>query len=168
MTDEPDQEQYDALRCYSLSHPGASFIHQHVVDAYTAQHVAEITKPIAAAFALIGLYLHVERGYSGREVQRAHMKLARRRKSWPQFAPPDLRGDVTVSEVMAAPPGRLRDEAIDRWCAAVWRAWRGSREQVRALVHAELDREGGIQPVTAARRGRPHGHRRVVQDDTQS
>jgi hypothetical protein len=142
MTDESDQERYHALACYSLSHPSASFIHQHVVDAYAAQHVAEKAKPITAAFALIGLYLHVERGYSGREVQRAHMKLARKRKSWPKFEAPDQRGDVTVAEVMTAPPGRLRDEAIDRWCAAVWRAWRGSREQVRAFVQAELDREG--------------------------
>jgi hypothetical protein len=30
-----------------------------VVDAYTAQHVSAETKPIAAAFDLIGLYLHV-------------------------------------------------------------------------------------------------------------
>jgi len=139
MTDEPDQEQYHALACYSLAHPGALFIHQHVVDAYTAQHVTERTKPIAAAFALIGLYMRVERGCSGREVQQAHMKLARKRKSWPKFALPKQRGDVTVSEVMAAPPGRLRDEAIDRWCVAVWAAWRGSREQVRALLHAEIE-----------------------------
>jgi hypothetical protein len=142
MTDQLDQEQYHALACYSLAHPRASFIHQHVVDAYAAQHVTEKTKPIATAFALIGLYLHVEKGWSGREVQRAHMKLARKRKIWPKFELPDQLGDVTVSEVLAAPLGRLRDEAIDRWCAAVWSAWRGGRDQVRALVRAELDGDG--------------------------
>jgi hypothetical protein len=139
MADERDQEQYHALALYSLSHGSASFIHQHVVDAYTAQHASDETKPIAVAFALIGLYLHLERGCSGREVQRAHTKLARRRKSWPKFDKPEHLGGISVSDVMSAPPGRPRDEAIESWCAAVWAAWQGSRDLVEALVCAELD-----------------------------
>jgi len=148
---ESDQECYHALAFYSLSHAGASFIHQHVVDAYTAQHVSEETKPIAAAFALIGLYLHVECGYSGREVQRAHRQLAGKRKSWPKFDAPQRPGDVSVSDVVSAPPGTLRDQAIEEWCAAVWTAWHGSRDLVRALVHAGLD--GGEATRRQAGRG---------------
>jgi len=33
-----DQHSYHALCCYTLQHGDATFIHQHVVDAYTAQH----------------------------------------------------------------------------------------------------------------------------------
>jgi hypothetical protein len=64
---------YHELSCYTLAHPDPSFIHQHIVDAYTAQHARETTKPIALVFALIGLYLHVEKNFTGRQVQRFHM-----------------------------------------------------------------------------------------------
>jgi hypothetical protein len=35
-----------------------NWFHRHVVDAFTAQHADEQTKPIAVTFALVGLYLH--------------------------------------------------------------------------------------------------------------
>jgi hypothetical protein len=44
-----DQDLDDALAFHSLLHAGAFFIHRHVVDAYTARHVSEETKPIAKA-----------------------------------------------------------------------------------------------------------------------
>src|SRR6185295_5352013 len=68
-----DRESYDALCCYTLERGDAAFIHQHVVDAFIAQNAGEHTKPIGLAFALIGLYLHLERGFSGKQVQRVHM-----------------------------------------------------------------------------------------------
>ena len=71
------------------------------------------TKPIGLAFALIGLYLHVERGMSGRDVQRVHMQLGRRKQPWPAFALPHHRGAMTAADVMAAAPGPERDRAID-------------------------------------------------------
>jgi len=65
-------EAYDALCAYTLTRGDAAFIHQHVVDAFAAQSADEATKPITLTFALVGLYLHVERQFTGREVQRAH------------------------------------------------------------------------------------------------
>jgi len=44
------------------------------------------------------------------------------------------RGSVTANKVIAAPPGRERDEAIDAWCTSVWAAFRESREVVVDLV----------------------------------
>ena len=71
------QDLYDKLSFYTLNHPDPNFfIHQLVVDAYAAQHTKEGQKPIKTAFALIGLYLFCERGYTGKEVQNAHMWLA--------------------------------------------------------------------------------------------
>ncbi len=58
--DRSDQEAYNELSYYTLSHPDPAFIHQNIVDAYTAQHAGQDTKPIAITFALIGLYLSVE------------------------------------------------------------------------------------------------------------
>jgi Family of unknown function (DUF5946) len=125
---------YNELCCYTLTHLDQAFLHQHVVDAFAAQHANELTKPIALTFALAGLYLHIEKLFSGRQVQQAHMKLARRKQPWPSFALPEDRGSMTAAHVMLEPPGRVRDKAIDTWCASVWNAFRESHEAVAQLL----------------------------------
>lgn len=125
---------FDELALHTLSHPDPAFIHQNAVDAYGAQNADERTKPIAVAFALIGLYLAVEKNFTGRQVQRVHMDLAGTRKDWPRFELPRHRGDVTVSDVLAAAPGPARDAMIRTWCASVWSAYRECHAQVRGLV----------------------------------
>lgn len=134
----PEQEAYHQLCFYTLAHPDPSFIHQHVVDAYTAQHANVNTKPIALAFALIGLYLYIEKSYPGKQVQRAHMQMAKRRKQWPVFSQPMNKGGIAVGDVVAAPPGETRDEMLRNWCIAVWGAYHESHEGVASLVQAEL------------------------------
>jgi hypothetical protein len=129
-----EQDAYDELQCYSLAHGDPSFIHQHVVDAFTAQHADGTTKPIALTFALIGLYLHVEKQFSGRQVQRVHMDLARHRRIWPTFPLPTSRGSVSAADVMAAPEGLERDQAIDAWCVSVWEAFVESHQSVAGLL----------------------------------
>jgi hypothetical protein len=135
MTTEPDA--YDALCAYTLSRGDREFIHQHVVDAFAAQSADGRSKPIGVTFALVGLFLLVERGWSGRQVQRAHVRLARSRRSWPVFRLPPDRGSMTVSDVMAAPAGREREHAIRAWCATVWAAFADSRERIVGLLHDE-------------------------------
>lgn len=132
-----ERQAYEELCCYTLAYGDAAFIHQHVVDAFAAQHADENSKPIGLTFALVGLYLHVERQFTGRQVQRAHMTLARRKRSWPRFPLPADRGAITAVEVMAAPAGPARDRAIDEWCEAVWEAFRESRPEVVALLTQE-------------------------------
>ena len=129
-----DRAAYDRLASYTITHGDPAFIHQHVVDAFAAQHAAEESKPIGVAFALIGLYLHLELGRSGRKVQQAHIRLARRRRQWPTFELPVERGDLKIRDVLAVPPGPERDRAIDGWCASVWKAWSGSHQRVVALL----------------------------------
>jgi len=138
MTASEKRTDYDQLCFYTLAHGSPSFIHQHVVDAYAAQHADESTKPIGVAFALIGLYLYLQENYSGKEVRRAHMRLAKKRKVWPRFQMPAKRGRVTVSDVVAVPPGSQRDEAIRQWCASVWAAWRETHAEIRNLVQTRL------------------------------
>lgn len=132
MTSEEDA--YHALCAYTLAHGDASFIHQHVVDAWAAQTARPDSKPISVAFSLAGLYLHVEKGFSGRQVQRAHMQMARHKRAWPVFDLPADRGSVTVRDVMNAREGPERDAAIEHWCASVWAAYAQQRDAVVAFV----------------------------------
>jgi len=122
------------LTYYTLAHGDPAFIHQHVVDAYGAQHVRPSASTIGAAFTLAGLYLAVERHFTGRQVQRMHMLMGSASKQWPRFDPPDDLGRVTVGDVLAVEAGPLRDQAITRWCATVWTAWSAEHDRVRAMV----------------------------------
>jgi hypothetical protein len=136
-----DQHVYDELALYTLAHGAPSFIHQYVVDAWAAMHAEPETKPLKVTFALVGLYLHVEKKWSGRQVQQAHVKMARFKKAWPAFDLPEERGGVRPASVLAAEPGPARDAKIDAWCDSVWEAWRScgaNREKVVKLVKAEL------------------------------
>jgi len=109
------------------------FIHQHLVDAYAAQHAGGHQPSIRVAFALIGLYLQFERGYSGKQVQHMHVLLARRSSSWPRFTRPTHMGALTVLDVARAQPGEERDAALVRWGNSVWDAWRDEQARVKAL-----------------------------------
>jgi hypothetical protein len=124
------REYYDELAAYTLAHPDPSFIHQYVVDAYAAQSADIDTKPIALYFALVGLSLHIEKGYSGKDVQRVHMRLGKEKREWPAFPLPEPRGRLSVVDVVKAPAGPQRDEMIEKWSASVWEAYRESHERV--------------------------------------
>lgn len=133
-----EQKQYDELAFYTLAHPDPAFIHQNIVDAFAAQTATEASKPIKITFALIGLYLCVKKGQTGRQAQAAHMRLARYRKDWPHFKPPTERGSIRVGDVLAAAPGAERDSMIHKWCEAVWAAWAPAHEAIRELCKQEL------------------------------
>lgn len=129
-----EARDHEALQCYTIAHGDPAFIHQHVVDAWTAQRADARTKPIGLVFALIGLHLHVDKRISGRQVQRVHMALGRERRHWPVLPLPADRGSITASTVMAAPAGPERDRAIDAWCASVWAAYRETHPVVLDLL----------------------------------
>ena len=116
---------YDEVYVYTMGRPG--FLLQHVVDAFVVQTATADTKPIAIVFGLAGLYLHVEKRFSGREVQKAHMELARKKREWPNLYLPDDRGSMTVADVLAANAGAERDGAIEDWCKSVWASCIASR-----------------------------------------
>jgi uncharacterized protein DUF5946 len=135
MHDRPDDDDaYHELAAYTLSHGDPAFVHQHVVDAHGAQHATADDKPIRLAFALIGLYLQLERGFTGRQVQRVHKLLGDRTHSWRTFPLPANRGAMTAADVMAVPDGPARDAAIEAWCRSVWSAYAASKPAVEALL----------------------------------
>jgi hypothetical protein len=113
------------------------FIHQYAVDTYAAQHAGDNAKPIGITFALAGLYLAHEHGYTGKQVQIAHMLLAKASKSWPQFEQPEEKASVTVLDVLNTPEDQ-RNEMLREWGRAVWRVWTPEHAKIAALVHKHL------------------------------
>jgi hypothetical protein len=134
-----DQELFDELCFYTMSLRDPFFLHQNAVDAFAAQHVEEDTKPIKTVFALIGLYLTLEKGFTGRQVQLAHMRLAKHRKDWPKLPPTSESTSITVANALAAEPGPAREHAIREWCQSVWQTWQPHRETIVRLAQDELN-----------------------------
>lgn len=128
---------YHELAAYNLMGGRRDFIHQEAVDAYAAQHPGPPGTPISVWFALVGLHLALDEGRTGREVQRAHMRLAGRRHTWPMLpAPADLTGMV-VADVVHQPAGAARDDALLRWAAEVWQRWTSAHELIATLCADE-------------------------------
>jgi hypothetical protein len=130
---------FDELSAFTLSLRDKDFIHQLVVDAYAAQHSGPDMKPIATAFALIGLYLTFERGYTGREVQLAHMGLGKTRRERPRFNPPAAKGALTVLDVVRGISEENYKERLNAWGKSVWLLWLPQHESVSKLVEMYLD-----------------------------
>ncbi len=126
------------LSYYTLAHGDPAFIHQHLVDAYGAQHVRQSKSTIGAAFALAGLYLAVERKFTGLQVRKMHMLMAKKSKQWPRFEQPKDVGPLTVADVLAVQPGPGRNQELMRWCASVWDAWSPEQSRVREMVRRFL------------------------------
>ena len=128
------EEKFHELSYYTLAQPREYFIHQHSVDAYAAQTADENTKSIKIVFALVGLYLYIEKGFSGREVQLFHMKMAKRKVEWPIISLPKSRGDITVKDVLAETSDAGKDQKIRQWCETVWEAFAENRKKIVNLV----------------------------------
>jgi len=131
-------ETYFELTYWTLAHQDGRFIHQHAVDAYEAQHAGGSTKPITVVFGLIGLYLALEKGYTGRQVQLAHMKIAQRKKDWPRLEPPVRKSSMTVLDVLNAKSDAEREEKLMQWASSVWDTWEDTHAHVRTITEQVL------------------------------
>lgn len=132
------QDLFNELSYYTLTQDRSYFIHQHAVDAFAAQTADEKTKPIKITFALIGLYLFLERGFTGKQVQQVHVKMSQNKKLWPLLALPIQRGEITVEDVLNASPGEPRDRLTREWCESVWKEYRQWHKVVSELAQSEL------------------------------
>ena len=121
------------LTYYTLSLRDPYFIHQLAVDAYAASHAGELVKPISTAFALIGLYLVFEHGFTGKQVQNAHVLLAQKSKVWPRFILLKEKALITVRDVAESPDDRKID-MIKKWGKSVWDIWEKEHKKVADLV----------------------------------
>ncbi|MEN6341950.1 MAG: DUF5946 family protein [Methanospirillum sp.] len=148
---------YSDLQSYTVAKRDPAFMHQHAVDAYAAQHAGGPTRNIAVAFGLIGLYLALERRYTGRQVQLAHMRIAKARKEWPRLEQPAETVGFTALDVLRARTDAERDRMIERWMAAVWETWADRQEWVRATTDDLLypSKRYGPYPRMKDKRGSP-------------
>lgn len=132
--DEAKAAAQEALSYYLIESGNTGFRIQHIVDAYAAETADTETKPIRLVFALVGLFLYLERGYSGAMVQKAHTALAKGSKNWPSLALPAERGAVGIEDVMAERAGPERDTMLERWCRSVWQAYEEHHDIIRSLA----------------------------------
>ncbi len=89
-------------------------------------------------FGLIGLYLALEKGYTGRQVQLAHMKIASRRKDWPRLEPPDRIAELTVMDVLRAETDQEKEKILMKWAESVWEIWEDQHSWVREIADTTL------------------------------
>lgn len=129
-----NQNQYHELAFYTLSLRDKEFIHQHFIDAYGAQNADDKTRPVALFFSLAGLYLLIEKKYSGRQVQKAHQTMASMTKDFIKLNLPQNRGEITIEQVLKEPPGPGRNLKIMEWCKSVWSAYSDQHSKIIAAV----------------------------------
>jgi len=135
-------QAYSDLMSYTVAKQDPEFIHQHVVDTYAAQHAGGSTRNITVAFGLIGLYLALEKGYNGKQVQQAHMRIAKTRKVWPRLEPPLQPLVLTVMDVLRAGTHGEKDTMIRKWMAAVWESWSDRHTWIRMTTDELLASSG--------------------------
>jgi hypothetical protein len=133
MNVKANQDRYYELSFNTLSKHDNSFIHQHIVDAFCAQTADDSTKTISLIFSLVGLYLMVEKNFSGKQVQNVHGLMAKQKKDWQRITLPVDRGTITVANVVSVNEGIERDTKIKEWCVSVWNAYADNRILIKTL-----------------------------------
>ena len=114
---------------FQADHPVMLRFHQLSADAYAAQHAGEGTPLIRVGYALAGLWLSIEHGFSGEDVRAVHRRMGRPTADWPAFGSPPAPPRRWMTVVDVADVGvRARSEAgharaVALWSESVWQAW---------------------------------------------
>ncbi len=133
-----DSKLFEELSFYTFSHSDSDyFIHQLIVDAFTAQTADKDTKKISLVFSLVGLYLLTEKNYTGKQIQQAHTMLSNHKSYLPEIKLPEKRGKITISDVLKSQLNK-RDEMIKKWCFSVWKAYESSKEEIKQFCKIYL------------------------------
>jgi len=113
-------------------------VHQLTVDAYAVQHAGGPHPKKSIGIHLAGLFLVLERGIAPPDVARRLQRLAAAIAVWPQYAPPEERGALTVWDVALADSPLVHAERARAWAEAVWASWSEHHAAVAALVAQHL------------------------------
>ena len=125
---------------HELTHiPQLGGFHQLTEDAYAAQHAGPGVPAIGIAFALIGLHLALDEGWSGTGIRAAHQYLAAHHNEWPHFATPSEPAALTVAHVAGSPTPAEHASRVQSWAASVWESWSTEHQAVREWANETLD-----------------------------
>jgi hypothetical protein len=127
-------EKYSELAYYTLGLQDEYFIHQCLVDAFTAQTANKQTKAISLTFSLVGLYLFTEKNFTGKEVQAFHTLMSNDKIKWLHFELPETRGKINIDMVLQSTIGEARNKMIMAWCHSVWEAFSKNHSEVEAIA----------------------------------
>ena len=116
------------LMGFQMQHPVMLRYHQMTADAYAAQHAGGTAPLLRVGYALAGLWLSIEHGFSGEDVRSIHRRMGRPTAAWPMFEPPEA-GQPWLTVVDVAEAGvRVHSErghakAVSAWAESVWETW---------------------------------------------
>jgi hypothetical protein len=121
------------LQARAYGDPALAAVMPLAVDAYAAQHhgVEGRRQAQSVWVHLVSLCLVLERGWAPVEGIRAKQRLLERDPVFVWLFPPDDPGPVTVLDA-AAVSGVDAADAVRRWAASVWDAWRLHQPAIRA------------------------------------
>jgi hypothetical protein len=124
---------------HELSHiPQLGGLHQLTEDAYGAQHAGPKVPAIGMAFALIGLHLALDEGWSGNGVRSAHQYIAAHHRDWPRFAAPQIVAGLTIAHVAGSSTPEEHASRVRAWAASVWESWSAEHQAVREWANQVL------------------------------
>ena len=129
---------YGALTSFIAAHPAELAVwQQSAVDAFTLQHLTSVMPPIRQAFALNGLYLVFELGFTGLQARAAHSHLANTVRNWTAYDRAGAVGELTVSDVSIGSVDHCVDDMAS-WGRTVWDAWDDVHEEVAEATDRQL------------------------------
>ena len=113
--------------------PDLQAVHRLSVDTYAVQHPGGSSRQAIQSVGvhLVRLYFFLERGLSAEHANAAMLRVGKIKASMFRLDRPASLGDVTVVDVLAAESVSAHAEAVRRWAASAWHAWREHHATVR-------------------------------------
>ncbi len=136
---------YGRLTSFIAEHPEELAVWQQTaVDAFTLQHLRDSMPAIKQAFALNGLFMVFELGFTGLQARAAHGHLAETVRTWPTYERRDDVGDMTASDVSISSVDHCADDMAS-WGRTVWDAWGDVHDEVADATDRQLS--GWLPPA---------------------
>jgi Family of unknown function (DUF5946) len=130
---------YGQLLVHAYRDDACSRVHRLIVDTYSVQHPGGAEPPAIHSLGLhlTGLALLLERGVGPQQATKLLARICQRQPAFRSLEPPLPNGSITVSDVLAVPPGE-RAQAVERWARDVWDVWEPHHATARSWIDAGL------------------------------
>ena len=110
--------------------------HRLTVDAYALQHPGQTSPQSIQSVAvhLSSLFLVFENGSEFAEATNLIKRMTKHKEAFFWLEPPIDLGSVSVRDVWASEGADAHLEAVKKWAASTWAAWRQHHTQVQLWV----------------------------------